>query len=125
MATEAEGQALAVLRDSALRGQFVEGVQGQSVGQELRRIALHSADKPFHHMRNEALYLLQGDEQQRCARQGKDSSPNTPIESRFLQMVQMQQQLQMQVMQLASQQCETAGHMQVVIDQASCPASLS
>ena len=116
-ATEAEGQALALLRDTALRGQFVEGVQEQSVGQELRRIALHSADKPFHHMRNEALYLLQDDEQQRCARQGKDSSPNTPTESRFLQMVQMQQQLQRQVMQLASQQCETAGQMQVVIDQ--------
>ena len=90
-ATEAEVQALALLRDTALKYQFIEGVQEQSVRRELRRIAFHSAGKPFHHMRNEILNLLQEDEQQRCARQGEDSSP---IECRFLQMVQMQQQLQ-------------------------------
>ena len=80
----------------------------------MRRIALHSADKQFHHMRNEALYLQQDDEQQRCVRQGENSSP---IECRFLQMVQMQQQLQTQVMQLASQQCETAWQIQLMVDQ--------
>ena len=42
-ATEAEGQALALLRDTALKGQFVKGVQEQSVRRELMRIAFHSA----------------------------------------------------------------------------------
>ena len=49
-ATEDEGRAMALLRDTALKGQYIQGVQKQSVRQELRRIALHSADKPFHHM---------------------------------------------------------------------------
>ena len=102
--TEAEGQALALLRNTALKYQFIEGVR-----RELRRVAFHSAGKPFHHMRNEVLNLLQ-----RCARQGEYSSP---IECRFLQMVQMQQQLQTQVVQLTSQQCETAGQIQLVVDQ--------
>ena len=110
-ATEDEGWALAPLRDTALKGQFMQGVREQSVRQELRRIALHSADKPFHHMRNEALHLL---EEQPGARQGRASSP---VSCRFLEMEQVQQQLQTQVMQLASQQCQTAGQMQVVIDQ--------
>jgi hypothetical protein len=68
-ATEAEGQALALLRDTALKYQFIEGVQEQSVRRELRRIAFHSAGKPFHDMRNEALCLL--DDEQHCAREGK------------------------------------------------------
>ena len=111
-ATEAEGRTLALLRDTALKYQFIEGVQEQSVRQELRRIAFHSAGKPFHHMRNEALCLL--DDEQQCAREGQDSSP---VNSRLLEIAQMQQQLQTQVMQLASQQCQTVGQMQVVIDQ--------
>ena len=111
-ATEAEGQALAVLRDTALKGQFIKGVQKQSVRQELRRIALHSAGKPFHHMRNEALYPL--DEERHCAKQGGDLSP---VNSRLLEIAQVQQELQKQVMELASQQCQAAGQMQVVIDQ--------
>ena len=85
-ATEAEGQAQALLRDTALKYQFIEGIQEQSVRQELRRIAFHFAGNPFDHMRNEVLYLLQEDEQQRCARQGQDSSP---FECRFLQMLQV------------------------------------
>ena len=112
VATEAEVQALALLRDTALKYQFIEGVQEQSVRRELRRIAFHSAGKPFYHMRNEALCLL--DDEQHCAREGQDSSP---VNSRLLETAQMQQQLQTQVMQLASQQCQTAVQMQVVIDQ--------
>ncbi|KAK2164573.1 hypothetical protein NP493_1406g01016 [Ridgeia piscesae] len=106
-ATEAEGRALALLRDTALKYQFIEGVQEQSVRRELRRIAFHSAGKPFHHMRNEALCLL--DDEQQCASEGQDSSP---VNSRLLEIAQMQQQLQTQVMQLVSQQCQTAGQMQ-------------
>ena len=111
-ASEAEHRALALLRNTALKYQFIEGVQEQSVRQELRRFALHSAGKPFYHMRNEALCLL--DDEQHCAREGQDSSP---VNSRLLDIAQMQQQLQTQVMQLASQQCQTAGQMQIVIDQ--------
>ena len=111
-ASEAEHRALALLRDTALKYQFIQGVQEQSVRQELRRIVLHSADKPFHHMRNEALRLL--DEEQPGARQGRDSSP---VNSRLLEIAQMPQELQKQVMKLESQQSQTAGQMQVVIDQ--------
>ena len=53
-ASEAEGAALVLLRDDALKEQFVRGVR-----QELRRIALNSVDKSFHHIRDEALHLLQ------------------------------------------------------------------
>ena len=42
----------------ALKEQFVQGVREQSVRQELRRIAYHSVDKSFRHMRDEALHLL-------------------------------------------------------------------
>ena len=63
-------------------------------------------------MRNEALCLL--DDKQHCAREGQDSSP---VNCGLLDIAQMQQQLQTQVMQLAPQQCQTAGQMQVVIDQ--------
>ena len=64
-------------------------------------------------MRNEALCLL--DDEQHCAREGQDSSP---VNHRLLEIAQMQQQLlQTQGIQLASQQCQTAGQMQVVIDQ--------
>ena len=112
-ATEAEGHALALLRDTALKYQFIEGVQEQSVRHELRRIAFLSAGTPFHHMWNDALYMF-NDEEQPGARQGRESSP---VNSRLLEIVQMQQQLQKQPMELASQQSQTAGQMQVVIDQ--------
>ena len=103
-ATETEGQALALLRDTLLKGQFIECVQKQSVRQELRRIALHSAGKPFQNMRNEAFYLL--DEEQHCARQGRESSR---INSKLLEIAQMQQRLQNQVIELATQQSQKAG----------------
>ncbi|KAK2177953.1 hypothetical protein NP493_570g01013 [Ridgeia piscesae] len=109
-ATEDEDWAFALLRDTTLKRQFIQGVQEHSVCQKLMLIALHSADKPFHHIRNEALYLL--DEEQPGARQGRGSSP---VSCRFLEMRQMQ--LHINVIQLASQQCQTAGQMQVVIDQ--------
>ena len=112
-ATDAEGHALALLRDTALKYQFIEGVQEQSVRRELRRIAFHSAGSPFHHMRNEALYLFDNEEQP-GALQGGDLSP---VNSRLLEVAQMQQELQKQVVELASQQCQAAGQMQVVIDQ--------
>ena len=83
-ASEAEHRALALLRDTALMHKFIEGVQEQSVRQELRRIALHCAGKPFHHMRNEALCLL--DDEQHCAREGQDSYP---VNSILLEIAQM------------------------------------
>ena len=58
-ASEAESAALVFLRDNALKEQFVQCVREQSVRQELRRIAYHSVDNSFHHMRDEALYLFQ------------------------------------------------------------------
>ena len=58
-ASEAESAALVILRDTALKEQFVQGVREQSVRQELRRIAFHSVGMSFHHMRDEALYLFQ------------------------------------------------------------------
>ena len=61
-ATGVEGHELALLRDTALKYQFIEGVQEQSVRRELRRIAFHSAGSPFHHTRNEALYLFDNEE---------------------------------------------------------------
>ena len=57
-ASEAEGAALVLLKDNALKEQFVRGVREQSVRQELRRIALNSVDKSFHHMRDEALQVM-------------------------------------------------------------------
>lgn len=48
----------ALLRDTALKEQFVRGVREQSVCQELRRIVINSAGKPFFSMRDEALLLL-------------------------------------------------------------------
>ena len=112
-ATDAEGHALALLRDTALKYQFIKGVQEQSVRRELRRIAFHSAGSPFHHMRNEALYLFDNEEQP-GALQGGDLYP---FNSRLLEVAQMQQELQEQVVELASQQSQGAGQMQVVIDQ--------
>ena len=58
-ASEAESAAILIIRDNALKEQFVQCVREQSVRQELRRIAFHSVDKSFHHMRDEALHLFQ------------------------------------------------------------------
>ena len=62
-ATLAEGQALALLRDNALKEQFAQGVGQQSVRQELRRLALASVGRPFFQMKDEALLLLREDEE--------------------------------------------------------------
>ena len=53
--TREEGEALSLLRDNALKEQFVRGVREQLVRQELQRIALNSARKSFLDMRDEAL----------------------------------------------------------------------
>ena len=62
-ASDAEGAALELLRDTTLKEQFVRGVREQSARQELRRIAYFSVDKSFHHMRDDALHLLQEHEE--------------------------------------------------------------
>ena len=133
--TEAEGQALALLRDNALKEQFVRGVREQSVRQELRRIALNSINKSFHHMRDEALYLLrEHDERHRTMRvrgaevdqdeylvdqvsvprrRERDPVATDPLVS---QMLKTQQQLQAQMMQLMAQQNQTANQLQAVLD---------
>ena len=117
-ATEAEGQAMALLRDNALKEQFVRGVREQSVRQELRRIALNSTDKSFHHMRDEALYLLrEHDERHRTMRvrgaevdQDKHLVDQVSVprmrerDPMISQLLQTQQQLQTQMLQLISQQ---------------------
>ena len=53
-------------------------------------------------------------QEQPVARQGRALSP---VNSRLLEIAQTQQELQKQVMELATQQSQTAGQMQVVIDQ--------
>ena len=47
-AAASESAALVLLRDNALKEQFVQGVREKSVRQVLRRIAYHSVDKSFH-----------------------------------------------------------------------------
>ena len=94
-ATEEQGHALALLRDTAMETHFIQGVQELSVCQELGRIVLHSAGNSFHHMPNETLYLL--DKEQYGVSRRRDSSPANCI---LLQMVQTQQYLQTQMMQL-------------------------
>lgn len=116
--TRAEGDALALLRDNALKEQFVRGVRDQSVRYELRRIALGSANQSFLAMRDEVLSLLgDHDEVHRTVRvRGAEAEPNS-VDKVILQVLQSQQQLQSQVMQLASQQCQTASQLQAVLDQ--------
>ena len=62
-ASEAKSAALVLLSDNSLKEQFVQGVREHSVRQEPRRIAYHSVDKSFHHMRDEVLHLLQENEE--------------------------------------------------------------
>ena len=56
--TIAERHALAVLADGALKHQFVVGVRAEWVRDELRRLVLRLADKPFIVVREEALCLV-------------------------------------------------------------------
>ena len=56
--TVAPRHALAVLGDRALKHQFVVGVRDEWVRDELRRLMLMSADKPFIVVRGEALCLM-------------------------------------------------------------------
>ena len=130
-ASEAEGAALVLLRDNVLKEQFVRGVREQSVRQELRRIALNSEDKSLHHMRDEALHLLQEhDEHYRTTRvrgaevddeaYRDEQVPVLHARSQDMctpsQMMQAHRQLQAQVMQLSSQQNEMGHQLQAVLD---------
>lgn len=130
-ASEAEGAALVLLRDNALKEQFVRGVREQSVRQELRRIALNSNDKSFHHMRDEALHLLQEhDEHYRTTRvRGAEVGDEVYRDEQIpvlhsrsqdtctpSQLMQAHRQLQTQVMQLSSQQNQMAHQLQAVLD---------
>ena len=129
-ASEAESAALVLLRDDALKEQFVQGVREQSVRQELRRIAYHSRDKSFHHMRDEALHLLQENDERhhtfrvREAEVGEEVflDEQVPVHTRGQgmdspsQMMQAHQQLQSQVMQLSSQQNEMAHQLRAVLN---------
>ena len=127
----AEGAALVLLRDNALKEQFVRGVREQSVRQELRRIALNSVDKSFHHIRDEALHLLQEHDEHyrttrvRGAEVGDESyrDEQVPVlhaRSQDMctpsQLMQAHRQLQAHVMQLSSQQNEMGHQLQAVLD---------
>ena len=60
--TVAERQALAVLADGALKHQFLVDVRTEWVRDELRRLVLRLADKPFIVVQEEALCLLCAEE---------------------------------------------------------------
>ena len=131
-ATLAEGQALALLRDNALKEQFAQGVRHQPVRQELRRLALASVGRPFFQMRDEALLLLR-EEEEHCRRMrvrttDVEQPPSTPWSSVPIysasvsdpvlsQILQTQQQLQQQMLQLMSQQQQTAQQVQTMVGQ--------
>ena len=121
VATLAEGQALALLRDNALKEQFAQGVRQQSVRQELRRLALASVGRPFFQMRDEALLLLREDEEpsrrMRVSTTCVDQVQSAPFSSPLSQvhvpsasvsqpllseLLQTEQQLQQQMLQLMS-----------------------
>ena len=135
-ATLAEGRTLALLRDNALKEQFVQGVRQQSVRQELRRLALASVGRPFFRMRDEALLLLQEDEEHsrrmRVRTTDVEQAPSTPVntpgsqvpiycasasETVLTQILQTLQQLQQQMLQLISQQQQqqTAQQVQTMV----------
>ena len=134
--TLAEGQALALLRDNALKEQFAQGVRQQSVRQELRRLALASVGRPFYQMRDEVLHLLRDDEDPsrrlRVRTTDVEQAPSTHVhatlsqvpifcasasETVLAQILQTQQQLQQQMMQLISQQQQTAQQVQTMVGQ--------
>ena len=60
--TVAERQALAVLADGALKHQLVVRVRAEWVRDELRRLVVRLADKPFIVVREEALRLMREEE---------------------------------------------------------------
>ena len=116
--TRAEEEALVLLRDNALKEQFVRGVREHSVRHELRRIALGSADQSFLVMRDEVLSLFgEHSESQRTVRVRAAEAEPDSVNQVLMQVMQTQQQLQSQMMQLASQQCQTASQLQTIIDQ--------
>ena len=116
--------------DNSLKEQFVQGVREQSVRQEPRRIAYHSVDKSFHHMRDEVLHLLQENEERhrtmrvREAEVGEEGYRDEPVPVHTRgqdmgspsQMMQAHQLLQSQVMQLSSEQNEMAHQLRAVLD---------
>ena len=134
-----ERQALALLRDNALKEQFVRGVRGQSIRQELRRIVLGSADGSFHDVRNEALFLFQEHEEisrsmrvraakveparfadgavEACAWE-TNSGSHDPVVS---QMMHTQQQMQTQMQQVMLLQRETSQQVQSMLNRSSSP----
>ena len=134
-----ESQALALLRDNALKEQFVRGVREQSIRQELRRIVLGSADGSFHDVRNEALCLFQEHEErsrsmrvrttkveparfadgavEACAWESNSGS-HDPVVS---QMMHTQQQMQTQMQQLMLLQRETSQQVQSMLNRSSSP----
>ena len=120
--TREEGEALSLLRDNALKEQFVRGVREPFVRQELRRIALNSDRKSFLDMRDEALCLLrEHDDGHRPTRvRGAEMSEypvdqvqvtkphqSNSVDGVLAQILQSQQQLQAQMLKLISQQGET------------------
>ena len=82
--TWAEEDVLVLLRDKALKEQFVRGVNDRSVRQELRQIALCNANESFLTMRDEELSLLgDNDEVQRTVRvHGAETEPD-PVHRLF------------------------------------------
>ena len=122
--------ALVLLRDDALKEQFVRGVREQSVRQELRRIAYNSRDKSFHHTRDEALRVLEENDERhhtfrvRVAEIGEEGflEEQVPVHLRGqdmdspMQMMQAHQQLQSHVLQLSSQQNEMTHQLRAVLD---------
>lgn len=54
-----EGEAFALLRDNALKGQLIRGVRDPLIKRELRRIDMASEDQSFSELREEALKLFQ------------------------------------------------------------------
>ena len=135
-ATLAEGRALALLRDNALKEQFAQGLRQQSVRQELRRLTLASVGRPFFQMRDEALLLLREDQGHSrrmrvcttCVDQAQsehvgESWSQVPVSSAsasetvLSQILQTQQQLQQQMLQLILQQQQTAQQVQTMVGQ--------
>ena len=129
-ASDAESAALVLLRDNALKERFVQCVREQSARQ-VRWIAYHSVDKSFHHMRDEALHLLQENDEHhhtmriREAEVGEGCCRDEQVPVHHIrgqgmgspsQMIQTHQQLQPQVTQLGSQQNEMVHQLRAVLD---------
>ena len=111
-----DAQALAHLRDNALKKQFVRGVREHGVRNELRGIAHAQTGKTFASMRAEALSLLREHEERsrwakvRSAEVGSVSAGVTvalATDQVVTQLMQMQAQLQQQMMLLIQNQQQT------------------